>query len=137
MNPVFEQYRLGPNSIDFIRIMNELTIDESYASYENVFEAATLAFVDPYDHLKVSKPLDLARIRKGDSKYIIRDLFNMKCPDHVVPKKNPMPRPVDTYFANWTGLTRPEFRKDIDMSKLSGNQKWLLWCAERFLNLEI
>ena len=133
MNPVFEQYRLAPNSIDFIRIMDELTIDESYASYENAFEAAGLAFVDPYAHLKMSKPLDLARIRKGESKYIIRDLFNMKYPDYVVPQKLPMPRPVDAYFANWEGPKRQEFRQDIDMAELTGNQKWLIWCAEQFL----
>lgn len=29
---------------------------------------------------------------------------------------------------------RPEFRRYIDMSKLTGNQKWLLWVAEQFLN---
>ena len=45
-----------------------------------------------------------------------------------------MPRPVDKYFANWEGPKRHEVRKDIDMSKLTGNQKWLLWVAEQFLN---
>ena len=46
-----------------------------------------------------------------------------------------MPRPVDAYFENWKGPKRSEFRKDIDMSKYSGNQKWLMWCLERFLSL--
>lgn len=45
-----------------------------------------------------------------------------------------MPRPVDVYFKDWAGPTRPEFRKDIPMDKLSGNQKWQLWCLETFLN---
>ena len=134
MNPVFEQYRLGRSSIDFIRLMDEITIDESYASYENAFETARLDFIDPYDHLKMSMPLDLSRLRKGDSKYIARDLFRMKYPDIPVPQKLPMPRPVDEYFEKWDGPQREEFRKDIEMRKLSGNQKWLLWCAEQFLN---
>ena len=30
--------------------------------------------------------------------------------------------------------TTEEFRKDILMDKLTGNQKWQLWCAEEFLN---
>ena len=47
---------------------------------------------------------------------------------------SPMPRPVDQYFKNWSGPTRPEFRKDIDMSRYTGNQKWLIWCLEQFLN---
>ena len=46
-----------------------------------------------------------------------------------------MPRPVDAYFANWEGPKRKEFRDDIDITKYSGNQKWLLYCLERFLNI--
>ena len=91
-------------------------------------------FIDPYELLKMSKPLDLGRIRNGDTKYLIRDLFRMKYPETTVPIKRPMPRPVDAYFANWEGPKRKEFRDDIDISKYSGNQKWLLYCLERFLN---
>lgn len=29
---------------------------------------------------------------------------------------------------------RKEFREDIDINKYNGNQKWLLYCLERFLN---
>lgn len=131
---VFEPYRIGKSSIDYIRFYDEPVTDESYASYENAFESAEMPFIDPYDHLKLSCPLDLGRIRNGESKYIIRELFKMKYPHLEVPQKNPMPRSVDKYFANWEGPKRPEFRKDIDMSKLTGNQKWLLWVAEQFLN---
>ena len=46
-----------------------------------------------------------------------------------------MPRPVDIYFKDWAGPTRPEFRRDIDMSILTGNQKWLLYSLEQFLNM--
>ena len=51
-----------------------------------------------------------------------------------VPDKIPMPRPVDIIFNDWSGPSRPEFKKDIPMNKLTGNQKWQLWCAEQFLN---
>ncbi len=53
----------------------------------------------------------------------------------AVPEKLPMPRPVDAYFKDWAGPVRPEFRSDIDMSRYTGNQKWLIWCLERFLNM--
>jgi glycerol-3-phosphate cytidylyltransferase len=46
-----------------------------------------------------------------------------------------MPRPVDAYFKDWQGPTRPEFRRDIDMTQLTGNQKWQLYCLEQFLNM--
>ena len=38
------------------------------------------------------------------------------------------------FFKDWKWPTRLEFKSDIDINKYSGNQKWLLWCAEKFLN---
>jgi glycerol-3-phosphate cytidylyltransferase len=61
--------------------------------------------------------------------------MQMKYPEIPVPEKIPMPRPVDTYFCDWEGPTRPEFRRDIDMSKYTGNQKWQMYCLEQFLNM--
>ena len=134
MDYLFERYRLGQNSIDYIAFYDGPVTDESYASYENAFETAEMAFVDPYDKLKLNRPLDLDVNRK-ESKKVIRELFKMKYPEYPVPQKLPMPRPVDTYFKDWEGPKRPEFRTDIDMSKYSGNQKWLMWCLERFLEI--
>ena len=135
MNYLFERYRLGRSSIDYLRFYDEVVTDESYASYENAFQTAEIDFIDPYELIKMVKPLDLGRIRNGDTKYLIRDLFRMKYPETTVPLKQPMPRPVDEYFAKWEGPKRPEFRDDIDITKYSGNQKWLLYCLERFLNI--
>lgn len=135
MNYLFERYRIGKNSIDYLRFYDEVVTDESYASYENAFETAEIDFIDPYELLKMAKPLDLGRIRNGDTKYLIRDLFRMKYPETTVPLKQPMPRPVDVYFANWEGPKRKEFRDDIDIKKYNGNQRWLLYCLERFLNV--
>ena len=134
MHYIFEKYRRG-EGIDFLGMMDTITIDESYASYENAFSTAGLDYIDPYETLKMAEPLDLQRIRSGDTKYLVRDVFRMKYPGFLLPTKIPMPRPVDEYFKDWKGPTRPEFRDDIDMSKLSGNQKWLLFCLERFLNM--
>ena len=117
MDYLFERYRLGKNSIDYLRFYDEIVTDESYASYENAISTADMDFIDPYEKLKLAKPLDLGRIRNGESKYVIRDLFRMKYPDVAIPLKQPMPRPVDEYFRNWEGPKRPEFRKDIDINK--------------------
>ena len=83
----------------------------------------------------MSEPLDLNRIRNGEPKYLVRELFAKKYPNLQVSDKHPIPRPVDKIFADWTGPTHPEFRKDITMDQLTGNQKWQLWSAEQFLNL--
>ena len=132
---VFEPYRKG-NNIDFLTFMSDGPMAvESYGSYENAFDTAGLKYFDPYEGLDLREPLDLERIRKGDTKYLIRELYRMVYPDLEVPEKTPMPRPVDFIFKDWKGPTREEFRKDIPMDKLTGNQKWQLWCAELFLNI--
>ena len=136
-NPVsqlalFEQYRQGEH-IDFMRFMDEVFSVESSSSYLNAFSTAEMPYYDPYARLIMADPLDLNRVRHGEPKYLIRQLYAMKYPDLPVPDKIPMPRPVDMIFRNWTGPTRPEFRPDIPMQQLTGNQKWQLWCAERFL----
>ena len=131
---LFERYRKEDDKIDFIGFYDKCITEESYASYENSFHAAGMPYVDPYEKMKMRTPVDLTRIRNGDSKYYVRALYKMKYPNLPLPEKHPMPRPVDKYFEDWAGPTRPEFRNDIDMSKYSGNQKWLMWCLEQFLN---
>lgn len=138
-NPVsvrylFERYRRC-DGIDFVEILNKLAAQESYGSYDNAFKTAGLNYFDPYENLRMADPLDLAKIRRGESKYLIRELFKMRYPDFLVPEKIPMPRPVDSYFVDWDGPKRSEFRNDIDISRYSGNQKWLMWCLEQFLNM--
>lgn len=135
MSYAFEPFRKGLNKIDFEEFMQGLTIIESYSSYWNVFKVAKLAYFDPYEKLKMAEPLDLSRIRNGEPKYLIRELMAKRYPDIPVPTKNPMPRPVDKYFENWVGPKRKEFLDNLDMTKFTGNQKWQMWCLERFLNL--
>lgn len=139
-NPVdqselFEQYRRGTNGIDVIKFMDEVFSIESSSSYLNAFGAAWLPYYDPYAKLVMADPLDLERVRKGEPKYLVRGLYAIKYPDLEIPFKIPMPRPVDTIFKEWEGPKRNEFRKDIPLNQLTGNQKWQLWCAERFLDM--
>ncbi len=61
--------------------------------------------------------------------------MHKKYPEILVPNKVPMPRPVDKYFENWEGPKRNEFKKDLDMSKFTGNQKWQMYCMEYFLDI--
>lgn len=133
---LFERYRIDETNVDWFKMNDVVSTEESYSSYENAFAAAQMPYTDAYDKLKLSEPLDLKRIRAGESKYVIRELYKKKYPDLPLPEKLPMPRPVDIYFKDWTGPTRPEFRRDIDMALLTGNQKWLLYCLEKFLNME-
>ncbi len=134
VNYLYERYRKG-DYIDFLSFMDNVFSIESSSSYLNAFEVAKMPYYDPYARLKMAEPLDLHRVRNGESKYLIRELMAKKYPEIPVPEKVPMPRPVDSYFANWAGPTRPEFKKDLDMSKFTGNQKWQMYCLEKFLNM--
>lgn len=130
----YEPYRRGTDGIDVFRFMDEVFAVESSGSYLNAFGAAWMPYYDPYALLVMADPLDINRVRNGEPKYLVRGLYAIKYPELEIPFKIPMPRPVDAVFKNWAGPTRPEFRKDIPMQNLTGNQKWQLWCAEQFLN---
>lgn len=132
---VFERYRLSGDKIDFLTFMDEVFSVESSSSYLNAFAVADMEYYDPYAKLKMENELDLYRIRHGEPKYLIRELMAKKYPEIPVPNKVPMPRPVDEYFKHWEGPKRPEFRKDINMNNFTGNQKWQMYCLEKFLEM--
>jgi asparagine synthetase B (glutamine-hydrolysing) len=132
---LFERYRTGSTTIDVMKFMDEVFAIESSGSYLNAFGAAWMPYYDPYAKLVMADPLDMQRVRNGEPKYLVRVLYAMKYPELEIPFKIPMPRPVDAIFKDWAGPQRAEFRSDIPMHQLTGNQKWQLWCAELFLNM--
>lgn len=134
MSYLYERYRQS-EKIDFLQFMDDVFSRESSSSYYNAFAAADMPYTDPYALLRMSEPLDLQRVRNGESKYLIRELMHNKYPEIPVPNKVPMPRPVDAYFKDWQGPIRPEFRRDLDMTQFTGNQKWQMYCLEQFLNM--
>lgn len=134
MQYLFERYRRG-DKIDFLKFMDDVFSIESSSSYMNAFQVSELSYLDPYARLKMAEPLDLYRVRNGEPKYLIRELFAKKYPDIPIPDKIPMPRPVDAYFADWRGPVRPEFKSNLDMAKYTGNQKWQMYCLEKFLDM--
>lgn len=135
MQYLYERYRKPENKIDYLKFIDEIYVIESSSSYMNAFGAAGMPYFDPYAKLVMADKLNLDRIRNGEPKYLIRELMAKKYPDIPVPNKTPMPRPVDLYFSDWKGPERHEFRRDIDINKFTGNQKWQMWCLERFLNI--
>ena len=134
MSYLYERFEKD-GRFDFLAFMDNVFSIESSSSYYSAFGAAGIPYTDPYSLLRMADPLDLNRVRNGEPKYLIRELMHKKYPEIPVPDKTPMPRPVDEYFKDWQGPTRPEFRRDIDMAALTGNQKWQLYCLEQFLNM--
>ena len=111
---------------------NDVFFNESFNSYKNACDAAGIKFVAPYS-LTEHKPLDLERVRRGENKYLVREVFKKLYPDLEIPAKTPMPRPVDEWLENWDGPKRPEFWQNCHIN-MSGDQKYYTWILEQFLN---
>ena len=122
-------------TVDVHKFLNNIFFKESYGSYENACELAEINFISPYNQMILESNLDIERIRAGENKYILREIFSKLYPDLENRKKIPMPRAVDQWFENWDGPNRKEFLQQIDIGSLSGDQKWMVYCLERFLNL--
>ena len=72
--------------------------------------------------------------RHGLNFTLVREVFQRLYPDLKVPAKTPMPRPMNEWFKDWTGPQRPEFWPHCT-DHMNGDQKWLVWCLENFLNM--
>ncbi len=116
---------------DFINIYFR---QEALGTYMNACQTAGIEFVGPYSLTYLNSPIDYNRIRAGDTKYIIREAFKKLYPGIEIPAKIPMPRPMNEWFENWEGPQREEFIPHCT-DNMSGDQKWMIWSLERFLNL--
>lgn len=121
----------------YIDVAPFLSFFESEASFNSYANACGLAGIElevPYAHTVMADPLDFERIRAGENKYLVREVFNELYPGLEVPPKTPMPRPMDEWLTGWEGPTRPEFWPRCT-DGMSGDQKWLVFALERYLNL--
>lgn len=131
---VYERYKIGSNGVDFIKFINEIFASSSSGAYLNAFDCIGISYLDPYAQLKMADDLDLERVRAGDSKYLLRELYKKKFPVFEVPEKIAMVRAVDGWMKDWNGPQRPEFKPDC-VKGLTGEQRFLIYSLERFLNL--
>ena len=86
----------------------------------------------PYAHTILGHPLDLMRIRNGEGKYVVRELYQKLYPGHSVPAKTPLPRPMTEWLSQWQGPEHPALIKDY-ISELTGDQKWYVYALDQFM----
>lgn len=120
--------------IDGHAFINKYFRQEALGTYRNACETAGIDFVGPYSTTYLDAPIDYARIRNGESKYLIREVFKMLYPGEVLPQKIPMPRPTDEWLKDWGGPKRREFIPH-STDGMTGDQKWMVWALEQYLNL--
>jgi len=130
---VYRRYVDGRGIVDAQAYVHNVFAIESTCSYMHAFGLAGIETCAPYCRMRLVRPLDLPRIRGGESKYLLRELFARRYPDIPVPAKIPMPRATTQWFADWEGPRRAEFIPGCQKG-MTGDQKWLVWCLEKFLD---
>ena len=132
LEPFFEFMEDG--HIDGHSFINKYFRQEALGTYTNACSANHIAFIGPYSKTVMGVPIDYARIRSGDTKYLVREAFKKLYPDFNVTPKIPMPRPMNEWMQNWDGPKRPEFIPHCT-DNMSGDQKWMVFALEMFLNM--
>lgn len=128
----FEQFRRG-DKIDFYGFIRQYFYLEANNTYHNACATAGVHYATPFNRMRLDFELDYNRIRKGDTKYMLRELFNKLYPDLGQPVKIPMPRAVEQWLHAWQGPSRLEFIPHC-AEGLKGDQRWMIFILERFLN---
>lgn len=129
----YRQYERD-GKIDVHAFLRGFFLPESLGSYVNAGQCAGLDLKMPYAETWLAEPLDLNRVRAGENKYLIREVFRTLYEGFTIPPKTPMPRPMNEWMTKWAGPVRREFWPHCT-DNMTGDQKWLVWCLERFLNL--
>lgn len=120
--------------MDVLPFLSLYEAPASWNSYLNACGLADMDFFAPFANTIMDVPLDLERVRRGENKYLVREVFAKLYPGFSVPPKTPMPRPMNEWLENWKGPTREEFWPGCTDS-MTGDQKWLVYSLEKFLNI--
>ncbi len=133
---ILEPYYKCENNgyVDAHEFCRTFFLEEGMGSYANACECAGIKVETPYIHTTMSVPLDYCRVRAGENKYIVREVFERLYPGWKIPLKTPMPRPMNEWMENWRGPIRDEFLSNC-VEGLTGDQKWQIWALEKFLNI--
>lgn len=118
--------------VDVFAFLNGFEYSVSLGFYTNACKLGQVKLAVPYAHTLLGHPLDLKRIRNGEGKYIIRELYQKLYPGHAVPDKTPLPRPMTEWLADWKGPEHPAFIKE-HISELTGDQKWYVYALDQFM----
>lgn len=133
---ITEPYKLwckNDGYMDTHGFINNVFYAEAINTYQNACESANIAYLSAFSTL-THNSLDIARIRRGDSKYLVREVFKHLYPNSIkTPEKIPMPRPMEEWFKNWGGPRRPEFWPNCHIN-MTGDQKYYIWILEKFLD---
>ncbi|MCM1234442.1 MAG: asparagine synthase-related protein [Ruminococcus flavefaciens] len=120
--------------VDVHKFNSTVFYQEAINSYHNACATAEIECLMPYSNTIMKVPLDYELIRAGESKYYVRNVFRKLYRDMEILPKLSMPRPMDIWLADWKGPIRTEFWENCAIN-MTGEQKWLIWILEKFMNI--
>jgi hypothetical protein len=103
-------------------------------AFQNAILSADVQICTPYEDIRLGTSLDLARIRRGEPKYLLTKLFEDRFGVSRSPKKIAFARPMDQWMGPWSGPRSHCFREDIDLVELDGEQRWLIQALDIYLH---
>lgn len=128
---VYKPYRQG-DKIDYLRFLNEIHGEGTTQAFCNAIYFGGLSVIAPYEKLQLKSALDIDRIRYGEPKYLLVELFDKLYSEMVAPKKVAFARPMHQWMADF----KPKsdiFIKDLDMSLFTGEQKYIMRSLDKFV----
>ena len=127
-----ERFVREDRTVDVFAFLNSFEYPVSLGFYTNACRMGGIELFAPYSYTVLGHPLDMELIRRGESKYVIRRLYQKLYPGFPVPDKTPLPRPMTQWLAGWTGPEHSAFLPGCQEG-LTGDQKWYLYALDRFL----
>jgi hypothetical protein len=131
---IYEKYKDGCNKMDYISFLKYTHGLGIIQAFDNAIGLAGCSSIEPFEHMKLAIPLDIERIRKGEPKYMLYEIFRERYPEFEEAKKIPFARPMDQWLAEWEGPKRQEFKNNC-IQGLTGDQRYLIYNLELFLNI--
>jgi len=131
---VFEPYRCG-DDIDYIGFLKRVHGLGIIQAFNNGVQTANVSLVEPFEKMKLKGNLDISRIRAGEPKYLLMEVFRRLYPGLEPPYKVPFVRPMGEWLADYKGPTSSIFRSDLQISNFAGDQKYLIYGLDKFLGM--
>lgn len=134
IRPAYAPYRRG-DMIDYIGFIKRVHGLGIIQAFNNSVEGTGIRLIEPFEKLKLKVALDLDRIRRGEPKYLLVNLFHRLYPHLPAPAKVPFARPMDEWLADYVGPKNEEFLQGLRLQKFTGDQKYLVRCLDLFVSL--
>ena len=131
----YQEYYAWPyfRLIDF---MNEIYGVATIKYFNNAMKLANINLKAPYEYLHRDFDLDYERIRHGEEKYFLRELFKVRAGDIFVPRKYPLPRPLKAWNNHYGKIINQDiFYEDAYARCTKDEERWLVYSADHYLYL--